>query len=174
MKSFTKLFLISSAMLFILACGLSSPSLPAPKATVAPIHIGGDLNAIDICQAVPQSDIEAVLGRKLVSAPQRSGYSDPQGTSGCAYDAGKDASGNAYFGYVVMEPVEVYNSQPLYQNVDVKGLGVGAYFNNGADARQLWVKINDKVAFVVAFGDQPNETGATAIAKLVMAAIISP
>ena len=46
-----------------------------------------------------------------------------------------------------------------------------AYFNNGADTRQLWVKMNDQVAFVVAFGDLAKEAGAQAIAKLVAAAI---
>ncbi|MEK7787758.1 MAG: hypothetical protein AAB658_20325, partial [Chloroflexota bacterium] len=71
----------------------------------------------------------------------------------------------------VLTPVEVYNDQPLYQNMDVSGIGVEAYFNNGADARQLWVKVNDSVAFVVAFGDQPDEDGAKAIAKLVADAI---
>jgi len=35
----------------------------------------------------------------------------------------------------------------------------------------LWVKVNERVAFVVAFGDKPNEAGAQAIAKLVVAAI---
>ena len=175
MKIFTRLFLISSAMLLTLACGLLSTSSPSsPKAAVAPIHIGGDLTAIDICQAIPKEDIEAVMGRKLASAPVRAGYYDTPGTNGCAYDAGTDASGNACFGYVVLTPIEEYNSQPLYKNVDVKDLGVEAYFNNGADARQLWVKINDSVAFVVAFGDRPNETGALAIAKLVAAAIVSP
>ncbi len=51
------------------------------------------------------------------------------------------------------------------------GFGDSAYFNNGADARQLWVKIDNRVAFVVAFGDVPWEDGAKAIAKLVAAAI---
>jgi len=50
-------------------------------------------------------------------------------------------------------------------------MGVSAYLNNGADARQLWVRVDDKVAFVVAFGDVPNEEGAKAIARLVLAAI---
>jgi hypothetical protein len=50
-------------------------------------------------------------------------------------------------------------------------MGISAYFNNGADARQLWVKVTDKVALVVAFGDVPNEEGSRAIAKLVLAAI---
>ena len=55
--------------------------------------------------------------------------------------------------------------------MDVSGIGDQAYFNGGSDERQLWVKIDDKVAFVVTFGDVPNEEGAKAIAKLLVEAI---
>jgi hypothetical protein len=46
-----------------------------------------------------------------------------------------------------------------------------ACLNNGVDARQLWVKINGKVAFVVAFGDRPIEVGAKALTRLIVATI---
>ena len=59
----------------------------------------------------------------------------------------------------------------LYRNVNVQSTDESAYLKNGADARQLWAKVNDRVALVVAFGDKPNEAGAKAIAKLVVAAI---
>jgi len=166
-------YLVAPATLLIfaiLACGRSS-SPSEPEAAVAPIIVGSDLTQIDVCQAIPTEDIEAVLGRKLVSPPQHFEYYDAAGTSGCWYDAGKDSSGEAYYGYVVLTPVDVYDTQPLYQNVAVNGIGAEAYFNNGADTRQLWVKMNDQVAFVVAFGDLAKEAGAQAIAKLVAAAI---
>ena len=162
--------IVTLSFLAALACGQRA-SQSEPKAPVAPITITGDLQNIDVCRAVPREDIEAVMGRKLVAAPQHFEYYEEKGTSGCWYDAGKDASKEAHFGYVVFTPVEVYNSQPLYNNMPVNGIGVSAYFNNGADARQLWVKVSDKVAFVVAFADVPNEQGAKAIAKLVLAAI---
>jgi hypothetical protein len=54
------------------------------------------------------------MGCKLVGAPQHFEYYDASGTSGCWYDAGKDASKEAHFGYVVFTSVEVYNSQQLY------------------------------------------------------------
>ena len=142
-----------------------------PKTPVAAIDLSGDLAAIDVCAAIPKENIEAVMGRKLVGAPQRFEYYDASGTSGFSYDAGMDSSGAAYFGYVVFTPMEVYNQQPLYNNTDVSGLGQRAYFNNGADARQLWVQVDDQVAFVVAFGDEPREAEARSIAKLVLAAI---
>ncbi len=161
-------------LLILMAAGCGGgAAVSQPKAAVAPLNVSGALDKIDVCQAIPKEDIEAVLGRKLVSAPQRFEYSDSTGTSGCSYDTGKDSSGNAYFGYVVLTPAQVYSEQSMVKKVDVKGIGIEAYFNNGADARQLWVKVSDKIAFLVAFGDQPNEAGAQAIAKLVAAAIVS-
>lgn len=157
----------------VLACGLPGQSqTPEAKAPLAAITVGSDLSQIDVCKAIPQEDIEAVIGRKLTSPSEPFEYSDTPGeTSGCSYQAGKDADGNAYFGYVVLTPISIYNNQPLSENKDVSGIGDQAYFNNGADARQLWVRIGAKVAFVVAFGDAPNEEGAKAIAKLLVAAI---
>jgi len=156
-----------------LACGLlsSSPSYSEPTIPIAPITIGSDLTAIDLCQSIPQEDIEAVMGRKLAEVPTQFDYYDNGDTSGCFYEAEKDSDGEAHFGYVVLTPLHVYDNQPLYLNEDVSGIGDEAYFNNGADARQLWVKINNKVAFVVAFGDVENEEGAKAIAKLMAEAI---
>ncbi len=162
--------MVTLSFMAALACGQHA-SQKEPKAPVAPITMTGGLQKIDVCSAIPREDIEAVMDRKLVSAPQHFEYYDAPGTSGCWYDAGKDASKEAHFGYVVFTSVDVYNSQPLYKNVAVNGIGVSAYLNNGADARQLWVQVDDKVAFVVAFGDVPNEAGAKAIAKLVLAAI---
>jgi hypothetical protein len=168
-KYFSFMMIGISLIMVTLACGRSSAK-KEPQAAIAPVTIGSDLTQVDLCKAIPVEDIEAVMGRKLVGKPQRFEYYDASGTSGCTYDAGKDASGNAYFGYVVLTPLEVYDNQPLYLNVDVPGIGDSAYFNNGADARQLWVK-SGRVAFVVAFGDQAEEEGAKAIARLVIAAL---
>ena len=161
--------LLTLFVLASLACEQTA-KFSEPKQPIAPILIGADLTTIDLCQAIPLEDIQAAMGYKLDSAPERFNYYDTAGASGCEYFAKADADG-AHFGYVVLMPVEEYASQPLYKNVSVSGIGAEAYFNNGADARQLWVKVNDRVAFVVAFGDQPNEAGAQAIAKLVVAAI---
>jgi hypothetical protein len=157
-------------MLAALACG--GTSLPSkPTAPIAPITIGGDLTQIDVCAAIPQQDIEAVMGRRLAKAPEHFEYYDTAGSSGCWYEAGRDSGGEAHFGYVVLTHTDAYENQPLYLNTDVSGFGEEAYFNNGADARQLWVKINDTTAFVVAFGDVPKEEGAKEIATLLLAAI---
>jgi hypothetical protein len=161
------------ALIVSLACGmLNTVSTPKqPTVSVAPITLGSDLTQIDICKAIPQEDIEAVMGRKLAKAPEYFEYYDAPGSSGCWYEAAKDADGEAHFGYVVFTHMEAYNNQPLYNNTDVSGLGQEAYFNNGADARQLWVKVNDNTAFVVAFGDVPREGGCKALAQLILNAI---
>jgi hypothetical protein len=151
------------------SCASSSKALDLP-ATIAPITVTNDLSLVDLCTAIPRQDIEAVMGQKLASPPQAFAYYDTPGTSGCSYDGGKDSDGNTVFGYVALTPASVYNEQPLSANVDVDNLGMSAFFNNGADARQLWVKVNDSLAFVVAFGDEPNEEGAKAIARLVLEA----
>ena len=169
-KRILKTLLLVIAFIVPSACGQTA-KFSEPQSPMAPIAIGEDLTAIDLCQAIPKEDIEAVMGRRLVSAPEGFDYYTTPGASGCTYDAGTDSNRNAYFGYVVLMPVEEYGNQPLYKNIDVGGIGNEAYFNNGADARQLWVKVNDRVAFVVAFGDKPNEEGARAIAKLIVAAI---
>ncbi|HSS78538.1 MAG TPA: hypothetical protein VLV54_17565 [Thermoanaerobaculia bacterium] len=162
---------VALMLLSSVGCDRVSVSISTPKAAVSPIVLGSDLRAIDVCKAIPQGDIEAVMGRKLVNAPKSFQYYDSPGTSGCWYEGAKDPDKEAHFGYVVLTPLEVYNSQALVQKVDVAGIGEAAYLNNGADARQLWVKVNAKVAFVVAFGDRANEDGAKEIARLVVAAI---
>ena len=155
----------------VLACRQTTTTRSEPKAAVAPIAVGSDLTRIDLCPAIPREDIEAVMGRKLIDAPKHFEFYDTAGTSGCSYDGGKDSSGEAHYGYVVLTPLDVYDKQPLYRSVNVSGIGDSAYFNNGGDTRQLWVKINGKVAFVVGFGDIENEDGAKSLAKLVVAAI---
>jgi hypothetical protein len=157
--------------------GIPAPNQPTPSSVplalspIAPISIGQDLTAIDLCRAIPTATIEAVMGRALVKAPQRFDYYDAPGASGCEYEAAKEASGEAHYGYVVLTPIDVYHNQPLYHNVEVSGIGESAYFNNGADTRQLWVQVNDHMAFVVAFGDVASEEGEQAIARLLVAAI---
>jgi hypothetical protein len=61
---------------------------------------------------------------------------------------------------VALTPGSVNGEQPVSKNTEVTGFGSSAFFNNDADAHQLWVKINDHLAIVVAFGDKPNEEGA--------------
>lgn len=158
-----------------LACGPLGGSgggaAPAISGDVAPMTAGADLTAIDVCAAVPKSVMEGAIGKPVTSAPSKFDFYGTAGASGCMYDAGKDSSGQAYYGYVALTPLADYDTQPLYQNKDVGGIGDAAYFNNGADTRQLWVKINGKAAFVVAVGDVADEDKLQSVAKLVAAAI---
>jgi hypothetical protein len=174
-SSYLNQVIVAALIIFaVLACHYTTTTKTTrsePKAAVAPITIGSDLARIDLCRAIPKEDIEAVMGRKLINAPKHFEFYETAGTSGCTYDGGKDADGEAHYGYVVLTPLDVYDKQPLYKNVNVGGIGDSAYFNNGGDTRQLWVRMNGKVAFVVGFGDIENEDCAKSLAKLVVAAI---
>ena len=149
----------------------AAPTLPSPP-TLEPISLSQGAVRVDLCQLVPAETMEAVMGRKLVASPAHFDYYNTPGASGCWYDVGADALQTAHFGYVVLTPLAAYTGQPLKNEAPVTGLGKSAYFNDGAqNARQLWVKIDENNALVVAFGDQPNEAGAQLIAQMVLDAI---
>lgn len=155
----------------LMAC--TAPSISSePAVPISPITIGDDLTSIDLCEAIPQEDIETIMKVKLVNPPKNYSYRYIEGTSGCYFEGPYDSiNKEKQFAYVVLTPLEAYDKQTLYQNVDVSGLGDQAYFNGGPGERELWVKIEDKVAFVISFGDVPNEAGAKSIAKLMVEAI---
>jgi len=152
------------------ACTGASAS-SGPISPIAPITISDNLTSIDVCQAIPQANIEAVMKVKLTDPPARFTLRNAEGTSGCYYEGPTDADRERHFGYVILTPLEVYNNQTPNQHVDVSGIGDGAYFNKGGDARQLWVKVDDRVAFVIGFGDVAREEGAKALAKLMVESI---
>ncbi|HJS18432.1 MAG TPA: hypothetical protein VJ785_06775 [Anaerolineales bacterium] len=163
------LFLVMIGLIVISsACG----SEPVPTTPIPPITIGEDLTAIDLCQAIPREDIEVFLGDKLIEDPVQYEFKSAEGTSGCFFQGpATDYTKEKHYAYIILTPVDVFDNQPLFQNKNVSGIGDAAYFNRGTDTRQLWVKIEDKVAFVVAFGDVPDEEAAKAIAKLMVEAI---
>ena len=170
-KTFLLLVLMIGIVISLSACAVPDVS-SEPTEPISPITIGDDLTSIDLCEAIPQDNIETVMKVKLVAAPKRYTYRYTEGTSGCYYDGPYNGlNKEKQFAYVVLTPLDAYDNQTLYQNVDVSGIGDQAYFNGGSDERQLWVKIDDKVAFVVTFDDVPNEAGAKAIAKLLVEAI---
>src|SRR5437660_12888658 len=92
---------LTLAVLIALANTACEKLATEPKTPVAPISISSNLAQIDVCQAIPKEDMEAIMGRKLVSEPKHFEYYDTKGTSGCLYDAGKDSAKTAYFRYVV-------------------------------------------------------------------------
>jgi hypothetical protein len=158
-------------LIFLSAACAGAGASSEPTVPIEPITITDDLTTIDLCQAIPQEDIEAVMGVELVEPPTRYTLRNTDDTSGCYYEGPTDSDRERHFGYVILTPLEVYDNQTLNQNEDVTGIGDAAYFNKGGDARQLWVKLNDKVAFVIGFGDVAKEEGAKAIAELLVAAI---
>ena len=170
-----KAFLLLVSMIGIVfalpACAAPDVS-SEPTEPISPITIGDDLTSVDVCAAIPPEDIEAVMLVKLAKAPKPYTYRYTEGTSGCYYEGSYDnTTPDVQFAYVVLTPLEAYDNQTLYQNEEVSGIGDQAYFNGTSDKRELWVKLDNKVAFVVAFGDIPKEEGAKAIAKLMVEAI---
>jgi len=165
-------WLVGSAILFLgaLACGGTGAPMAAGTG-IAPIKLAPELKAIDVCAAIPPDQIEAVMERRLSKAPVRFEYDDAVGSSGCWYEAATDGHDEAHFGYVAFTHLDVYEGQPLHQRQDVFDLGQGSFFNSGADARELWVKVNDDAAMVIAFGDVPREDGSLQLAALILAAI---
>lgn len=132
---------------------------------------GPDQNAIEsvadpsnMCDVLPARIIEAALKVKLVSAPERYSFANDGKNSGCTYDGGKNASGDAVFAYAAIVSTQEFSSNRKGKTDAVPGLGEDAYFVNGADARQLWVLVGNGRAAVIAIGDRPNETAARAIA----------
>jgi hypothetical protein len=162
-------FMLVGIILLLTSCTASASSTPAGP--FSPITLTKDLTEIDVCQVIPQADIEAVMGVELVKPPTRYTLRNADGTSGCYFEGPTDSDRERHFGYVILTPLEVFDNQTPNQKVEVSDLGDAAYFNKGGDARQLWVKLNDKVAFVIGFGDVAKEEGAQAIARLLVEAI---
>lgn len=154
-------------VLFALGCG-GTPAYGDEK--VAPIDTRAGIDKIDLCSAIPASLIEGVIGAKLKTSAERFSFGDAPGSSGCAYDAGKDSGGAALFGYAVIAPATAFDGVKGDKTA-VNGVGKSAFFVNGADARQLWVKAEDRATVIVAFGDRPNEKGAIELARRIVAAI---
>lgn len=170
-KAFFSLAIMAGIVVAASACAAPEVS-SEPTEPISPITIGDDLTVIDLCAAIPPTDIETVMNVKLTESPRLYSYPYTEGTSGCYFEGPWDnVSRVNNFAYVVLTPLEVYDSQTLYQNEEVSGIGDEAYFNGAPDERELWVKLENKAAFVVYFGDVPREAGAKALAKLMVDAI---
>ena len=166
------LFLIVSIVFILSLSACAGAGAPAePQGPIDSITITDDLTAIDVCKVIPQTDIETVMRVKLVELPTRYTLRNADGTSGCYYEGPTDSDRERHFGYVILAPLEVYENQPPNQKEDVAGIGDEAYFNKDGDTRQLWVKLNDKAALVIGFGDVAKDEGAQALAKLIVAAL---
>ena len=164
---------LAALALALLACGTLSPATAAPAgpATLVPIRLGGDLTQLDLCALIPRATIEPIMHRQLTGDPVPAIYYPFAGATGCQYTANKDSGGNAYFGYVELAPAAAFDEQPQAGRIPDDSLGQSSFWITGPGARQLWVKIDDSTALLVAFGDQPNEIGATSLARLILAAI---
>jgi len=170
-KTFFLLMIMIGSVISLSACAAPDVS-SEPTEPISPITIGDDLTSIDVCGAIPPEDIEAVMTVQLAKPPRHYTYRYTDGSSGCYYEGPYDnINKEKQFAYVVLTPLDAYDNQTLYQNEEVSEIGDQAYFNGRPNKRELWVKLDNKVAFVVSFGDVPKEDGAKLIAKLMVEAI---
>lgn len=139
-------------VLLLTACGQKSASTGKPT-------LEGK------CGYLTRGEVEEVLGRTLDLDPSEI-TEDYLGGSGCAYSAGKDSNGNAYFAYAIVTSKEVFDTNSS-DTETVSGIGDQAYTFNGPDARQLWVKQGSKYV-MVAIGDEANLEGCKKLAALML------
>ena len=122
------------------------------------------------CGMISAEIIAQVLGGVLITAPQP--FHDDYLGDGCQYDAGKDRSGRARFGYVAIAPLTSFEATKQSGPVTPIGdLGDAAFIIDGEDAQQLWVQVKGKGAIVVALGDIPNPSGARQLAGYLITAL---
>jgi len=122
-------------------------------------------SASQVCQELSSEVVADALGRKLENEPQP--FNDPATLGiGCAYDAGSDGQ-QAYFAYLSLAPGSAYKQTQRAgsEGIEVDDFGLEAFRLYGADAEQLWIKLSDEAALVVAIGDQPNLNAARLLAK---------
>ncbi len=135
----------------LLALAVASPAISAQGV----VNLG-DLGAADLCRAVTAGEVEALLSKPAVAEGKRFSYDGTAASSGCQWDGGKSGR-EAVFAYAALVPAATMRREPAVSRRPVSGLGREAFLNNGADARQLWVLINDQQALLVARGDRPDD-----------------
>ena len=150
-----------------LACGASVQTQKVEPTLVDSLKLIDftEWNPTDVCEVLSTNDIAEVLGHNLKNDPEL--FDDPTYLGkGCTYDAGQDGA-EAYFAYVSLAPSPLYedNHRAGFNVRDVNDFGLEAFTANGADAEQLWIKLSDEVALVVAIGDKPDPSSARLLAK---------
>jgi hypothetical protein len=146
----------------LLALALASPLVAAQGV----VNLG-DLRTADLCRAVTSAEVEALLAKSAVTEGKRFSYDGTAASSGCQWDGGKSGR-EAVFAYAAIVPAASMRREPAVSRRPVSGLGREAFLNNGADARQLWVLINDQQALLVARGDRPDDARLEAFARALL------
>jgi hypothetical protein len=141
----------------------TQPTATDALPTLVPAQDANNDGAIDICEVIPQSVLEATMGRTLTGPGQS--FSDPALGEGCAFDFGKDNDA-AYFAYVTIGTEQQFTNAlaNAVKAEPVTTIGDSAFLNYGPDARQLWVRVGKKSA-LVAIGDRENIPAAMIFAR---------
>lgn len=155
-------------LLFTTACSQGAPA-NTPVPTLTALSLPDDITRFDVCAYLPGGIVAQALGRNLQANPQPFVFEEVIESSGCEFDAGQDPQGNLLYAYVAFTTLETYNAQPEADRQPAGDLGEGAFFIDGADARQLWVPVDQRYAIIVGMGEQANDSAAVDLAGQLLA-----
>ena len=126
----------------------------------------------DLCSLLPKELLEPLFGQAIQGAPQS--FEDDYLGKGCSYDFGEE-NGAAYFAYFSIAPLSSFtDSKTNGSQVTEQAYLPGEAFSvNAADAQQLWVKLDENRAVVIAIGDRPKPELALQLAFLLVPLIQS-
>lgn len=126
----------------------------------------------DLCSLLPKEVLEPLFGQKLSGSPEA--FEDDYLGKGCSYDFGEE-NGAAYFAYISIAPISSFmDSKNNGSGVtDQPYLSGEAFSVDAADAQQLWVKLDENRAVVIAIGDRPNPDLALQLAFILVPLIQS-
>lgn len=156
---------LSRTLLLVALFVVAAPAVVAQVDTRLDLKRG--LPGIDLCQAMSAAMIEKLLLSKPLKPGQTFNFDGTENSPGCQWDGGK-LRGETAFAYVAVVPIALMRKEPAVARKAVTALGKAAFFNNGADARALWVQIDDRYALLLARGDRPNESGLLEVARAML------
>lgn len=146
------------------ASGLNEDSSVLPESAIPALD--------DLCSLLPKELLEPLFGQAIQGDPQS--FEDDYLGKGCSYDFGEE-NGAAYFAYFSIAPISSFtDSKTNGSQVTEQAYLPGEAFSvNAADAQQLWVKLDENRAVVIAIGDRPKPELALQLAFLLVPLIQS-
>lgn len=130
-----------------------------PVSIVPPAEAGSTgvgLPEGNLCSLLPKEVLTQIIGREPATAP--TAFDDDTQGKGCTYDFTTDIGETLVVTYSVapissFDDLKDYGSQVASQLL----LGLDAFTIAEADGEQLWVKLNDSKALLIAINGQPNQ-----------------
>jgi hypothetical protein len=121
----------------------------------------------DLCGILPKEIFSPLIGSEMTGNPEP--FEDDFLGKGCSYDFG-EVDGAAKFLYISLAPMTSFEaSEETGNNVTaVPFLPEDAFTVDAADAQQLWAKLDNERALVIAVGDEPQPELALQLAFLLV------